>query len=61
MKTMIKKMLETLKQLLVRIEKRTDERTKVFEKPEKSVNTENQVSSDHLSKRNWNQTMTIPL
>ena len=61
MKTMIKKMLETLKQLLVRIEKRTDERTKVFEKPEKSVNTENQVSSDHLSKRNWNQTMTIQL
>lgn len=61
MKTMIKKMLETLKQLLVRIEKRTDERTKVSEKPEKSVNTENQVSSDHLSKRNWNQTMTIQL
>ena len=40
MKTMIQKMLETLKQLLVRTKQQADNETNVSEKPEKKVNTE---------------------
>lgn len=61
MKTMIQKMLETLKQLLVRIEEQTNKETKVSEKPEKKVNTEKQESLDGSSKRSRSQAMTIQL
>ena len=61
MKTMIQKMLETLKQLLARIEEQTNKETNVSDKPEKKVNTEKQESPDGTSKRNRSQTMTVQL